>query len=260
MKISAVIITKNEEKILARCLESVKWADEIIVVDSGSADNTREIAKAFGAKVINRKWEGFARQKNFAIAAAKHPWVLSLDADEVVTDSLKEEIKKTVIAGAAAGYYIPRRTFFYGRLLKHGSIYPDNQLRLFKKDSGKYEDTEIHERFLLKGNPGFLKNPMSHYSKESVKAHVEAMNKYTTLEVKRAVKIGYRPTGYSVLIKPVFYFMKHYIVKAGFLDGFAGLVYYFVNAMYIFTRELKIMEATGFSKYRLLATLHKRAR
>lgn len=260
MSLSVVLITKNEEKIIARCLESAGWADEIIVIDSGSTDNTASIAKRFGAKVIFKKWEGYAKQKNFGISKAKNQWILSLDADEIITAELKEEIIKTVHGGGFAGFYIPRRTYFYGCLLKHGNIYPDRQLRLFIKGAGKYEETDIHERFILDGEAGHLKNPMLHYSKDSIKAHVAAMNSYTSLEVKRAVKIGYKPTGYSVLIKPVLYFMKRYIFRAGFLDGFAGLVYYSINAIYIFTREIKIMEESGISKFNLLGTLFKRAR
>jgi glycosyltransferase involved in cell wall biosynthesis len=262
MSVSVVLITKNEEKIIARCLESIRWADEIIVVDSGSADDTVPIAKRFGAKVILKKWEGYAKQKNFGMSKAKSRWILSLDADEIITAELNEEILSAVHGknGDYDGFYIPRRTYFYGRLLKHGNIYPDYQLRLFRKGAGKYEETEIHERLVLKGEAGRMKNPMLHYSKDSIKAHVEVMNSYTTLEVKRAIKIGYMPTGYSVLIKPMLYFMKHYIFRAGFLDGFAGLVYYTINSMYIFTREIKIMEAVGVGKFNLMKTLLKRAR
>lgn len=268
-KISAVIIVKNEEKILAQCLDSLAWVDEIIVIDSGSTDRTVKIAKAYGAKVSVRKWEGFAKQKNFSISKVNNPWILSVDADEIVTSGLKEEILKITGSGSPfakvspdkpAGYNIPRRTYFYGRLLKFGNIYPDYQLRLFKKGSGKYEETEIHERFILEGRVENLINPMIHYSKDSVKAHIESMNSYTSLEVKRAVKKGYKPTGYSVLIKPVLYFAKHYIFRGGFLDGFAGLVYYSINSMYIFTTEIKIMEAVGIKNISLLKTIFKKAR
>ena len=264
MKLSVALITKNEEKILARCLEAVSGADEIIVVDSYSTDRTVEIAKAYGAKVFMKKWEGFSRQKNFAISKAKNQWVLSLDADEIATPELKKEICK-ITGGAAeaagiSGFFIPRRTYFYGCLMRHGKVYPDYQMRLFKKGKGLFEETEIHERLIIDGEAGRLKNPLLHYSKVDISAHISAVNSYTELEAKRAVKLGYRPTGYSVIIKPFLYFMKHYIWKFGFLDGLAGLVYYSINAAYVFLKEVKAMEASGIDSIGLLGTIFKRAR
>jgi len=264
MNLSVVLITKNEEKILARCLEAVSGAGEIIIVDSFSTDRTVEIAKAYGAKVFMKKWEGYSKQKNFAISRAKNPWILSLDADEIVTPELKEEIKEITCGSGStveiSGFFIPRRTYFYGCLMRHGKVYPDYQMRLFKNGSGSFEETEIHERLIVDGKSGRLKNPLLHYSKTDVGAHISAVNSYTELEAKRAVKLGYRPTGYSVIIKPFLYFMKHYIWKFGFLDGMAGLVYYSINAAYVFLKEVKAMEAAGMESIDLIGTIFKRAR
>ena len=150
--------------------------------------------------------------------------------------------------------------FSLGRqMLEIGKVMEET-LRLSGKNAGKYEETQMYERFMLESKAGYPGNPMFQYSKGGIRAHVESMNKYTSLEVKRSIKTGYMPTGYSVFIKPLLYFMKHYFVKAGFLDGFAGLVYHSINAMYIFTMEIKIMEAAGISGFKLLTTLHKRAR
>ncbi len=274
MKLSVVIITKNEERIISRCLDAVKWADEIIIADSGSTDRTLEIAKRFKAKIFKKTWAGYSKQKNFAISKAKGDWILSLDADEIVTPELKDEIyrviaPKTPLNGqstidnrksALNGYFIPRKTYFYGHLMRFGNTYPDSQMRLFKKGKASFEETDIHERAVVEGQAGELKNSMLHYSKTDIASHISAINSYTELEVKKAIKAGYRPTGYSVLIKPLLYFMKHYIWKAGFLDGVPGFIYYNINAMYIFIREVKIMEALGMSKINLLGTILKRAK
>lgn len=158
------------------------------------------------------------------------------------------------------GFLIPRRTYFYGCLMRFGKVYPDYQMRLFRKGRGSFEITEIHERLIIDGKAGRLKNPMLHYSKTDIGAHINTVNSYTELEAKRAVKLGYRPTGYSVIIKPFLYFMKHYIWKFGFLDGLAGLVYYSINAAYVFIKEVKAMEAAGIGGIDLMGTIFKRAR
>lgn len=278
MRISAVIIAKNEEKIIGQCLDSLRWADEIILVDSGSADETVKIARKYGAKVFKREWDGYSGQKNFGISKARGEWVLSLDADEIVTGELREEIRKIVQSPGSrvqggkpetgnrkpelspAGYYIPRKSFFYGKELRFGDIYPDYQLRLFKRGSGKYTKTELHERIELDGRAAKLKKPMLHFSKDSVAGHVDAMDKYTGLEVIRALKIGYRPTGYSVFIKPALNFIKYYFFKLGFLDGIKGLIYQSIVAQYYFVKEVKIMEALGIEWGEIAGSLFKRAR
>jgi (heptosyl)LPS beta-1,4-glucosyltransferase len=285
VKVSAVIITRNEEKILAQCLDSLGWAGEIIVVDSGSSDRTLEIAEEYGAKIYKRKWPGYAGQKNYGISKAKGEWILSIDADEIITGELRGEIEgivgnsergtrksesKTQIDNRqpttvnrnsdVTGYYIPRRTFFYGSELRFGDVYPDSQLRLFKKGRGSYVKTELHERIKITGKTGVLKNPMLHYSKADVQAHVRAMNDYTGLELRRAVRIGYRPTGYSVFLKPAFNFIKYYFFKLGFLDGTAGFIYQAVTEQYYFVKEVKIMQALGMGWGDMKGTLFKRAK
>jgi glycosyltransferase involved in cell wall biosynthesis len=258
-KISAVIITKDEEKIIARCLDCLQWVDEIIVIDSGSTDNTMKIARQYGAKVYSREWAGYARQKNFGIAKAKNGWVLSLDADEIMTDELADEIKNIPDSGAGkAGFFIARKNIYYGRWLRFGGIYPDHQLRLFKKQAGKYDEVDLHECVGIKGETGTLKNPVMHYTKDSIHEHIEFVNKYTELEAKRLFEKGHIPTGYSALIKPKFYFLKHYIFKLGFLDGWQGFACHVISSMYVFMTEIKVMEKQGMGKIHLLKTLLKR--
>lgn len=238
----------------------LQWADEIIVVDSGSTDDTVKIARRFGAKVYKRKWDGYAKQKNFAISKAKNEWVLSLDADEIVTHELADEIKAVPDNGAGKnGFFVSRQNMYYGKWLRFGGIYPDRQLRLFRKKAGKYDDVEIHECVVISGDTGNFKNPLIHYTKDTIHEHIDFVNKYTELEAARLFKNGHVPTGYSALIKPKLYFLKHYIFKLGFLDGWQGFVYHMISSMYVFMTEVKVMEKLGMGRIQLLKTLFKRA-
>jgi glycosyltransferase involved in cell wall biosynthesis len=242
------------------CLESLSWVDEIILVDSGSTDTTVKIAEKSGARVFFKKWAGYALQKNFAISKTRGNWVLCVDADEIITGPLKEEILSLLAANPDKdGYFIPRENYFYGKLMKHGGLYPDGQVRLFRKGKGHFPPIMLHETLEIDGKTGWLKNPMKHFTKKTIKEHLEYSNKYTGLETEQRLKSNYAPTGYSVFIKPFFRFVSHYFFKAGFLDGFNGLVYQVITAFTLFLSEIKILEARGF-KDNLLLTLFKRAR
>jgi glycosyltransferase involved in cell wall biosynthesis len=260
-KISAVIITKNEEKIIAKCLGSLKWVNEIIVIDCGSEDNTVEIAKQYGAKVYFNEWQGYAKQKNFGIAKAKNDWILSLDADEIMTDELIDEIKSLPDSGTGkSGFFIARKNMYYGKWLRYGKVYPDKQLRLFNKHAGNFGDVEIHECVNIKGATDILKNPMIHYTKDSIKEHIECVNKYSTLHADMLLKKGYYPTGRSIFLKPFFHFLKRYFLKLGFLDGYHGLVHHAISAMCIYKTQVKVMKKLGLGKVYLLRTLLKKAK
>ncbi|MCE5299370.1 MAG: glycosyltransferase family 2 protein [Spirochaetia bacterium] len=263
MNLSVVVITKNEERVLARCLDSVKAADEVIVVDSGSTDATDSIAKSHGAKFIYRKWDSYARQKNFGIAAARGKWVLSVDADEAVTPELMCEIKEIIAGykpGAPVGYYAPRLNIYYNnKPLRRGGLYPDHQLRFFKKGRARFRDVAVHENMEVDGATARLRNDMLHYTKPGIEAHIKAVNDYTDMEAKRYA--GRVPTGYSTLLKPLTYFISRYFFKLGFLDGMAGLIYHTLSAHYVFIKEVKLLEAHGRLEWeRLLRTLFVRSR
>jgi len=280
--ISAVIITKNEEKIIGLCLSRLSFAKEVIVIDSGSEDNTVKTAKKYGAKVFYKKWQGYAKQKNFGISKAKGEWILSVDADEIVTKELGAEIVQAVKqshlrqgfhlrqdssgqAGGQAkdqmrGYYIPVKNNYYGKFLKFGGQYPDYHLRLFRKGKGKFTETEVHEGIEVKGAKAKLKNPIMHYTCATVEEHIERINYYTDLEAEKAIKNRYAPTGYSVIIRPGVIFFKNYFLKLGFLDGMEGLIHHVISARYLFIKEAKIMEKKGINKFRLLQTLFKKLR
>jgi glycosyltransferase involved in cell wall biosynthesis len=261
MLITAVIITKNEENNIKRCLESLKWVDEIVLVDSMSGDMTISIAKNFKARIFLKRWQGYASQKNYAISRAKGEWILSIDADEEVTEGLRKEILEKIRSGADKnGYMIPFKTVYYGKWLKYGGLYPDLHLRLFKKNMGSFEESEVHEALCVKGKIGIMDNGICHYTAKHIFEHIETINKYTDLEAIRNINRGYVPTGYSVLIKPVFNFIKLYFLKFGFMDGIQGLVYQILSAFYIFLKEVKTLEKSGFKNSRLLNTILLKAK
>lgn len=243
--ISAVIIAFNEEKNIVRAVRSVGWADEVIVVDSGSTDSTAALARSHGARVFNNKWPGFATQKNFAIKKAGREWVLNLDADEVVSAELAASIREAVLSGEKrSGFWICRRNYYYGSrdYMKYGNVFPDASIRLIRNGRGRYNDSLVHEQLLVKGETGRLPGFIDHYSKPYVSGHLAAINKYTSLEAADSFKKGRRASGYSILIKPVLFFVKRYVFKAGFRDGFQGFVYQLLSAVYVFIHEIKLLE------------------
>lgn len=260
--VSVVIIAQNEGRIISRCLESAAWAAEIIVVDGGSTDDTVKTALAYGAKVFQHKFEGYVEQKNFAISKASNEWVLSVDADEIIEKPLSEEILSAVKnAGAFDGYYIPRKNFYYtNRFLRFGGLYPDRQLRLFRKGKGIFEGGRIHEGLKLRGEAGALKNALLHYTKPGIEAHINTVNRYTGLEAEKSLSEGKRATGYTLLIKPAAYFIKHYFLKLGFLDGPEGLIYHLISAHYVFIKEIKLAEKQGLNNIKPMSTILDRGK
>ncbi len=230
-KISTVIITYNEEKNIKDCLESVKWTDEIIVVDSYSTDNTIKICKKFGKKVkiFKRKWDSYSNQKNFGIKKTKYNWILSIDADERITPALKEEIKKVLARNQKCnGYKIPRKNFYFGKWIKWGGNYPDYQLRLFNKKYGEFKNVPVHEGVIVNGKVCALKNPMLHFSYKSIDDYFKRLIKYTELEkeilISKKVKINIFTILYYIIFLPFKKFVSRFIFKLGFLDGLDGLI------------------------------------
>jgi glycosyltransferase involved in cell wall biosynthesis len=258
--VSAVIITKNEEKMLTFCLNGIKWVDEIIIVDCGSTDKTVKIAKKYGAKVYYKKWPGYAAQKNYAISKATGKWVLNIDADEVITEGLKYEIMTVLKNGTDKNAFdMPLNNIFYGRWLRHGGLSPDRNVRFFRKHCGKYPPCDIHEKLQIHGETGHFRNPLIRHAEEKISTHLASINEYTDLEVKHRLRCGCMPTGYTVFIRPVYRFIKYYFFKLGFLDGIQGLTFHLLTALDLFVQEVKILEKTGL-KVNLLKTLFKRSK
>ncbi len=245
MSVAAIVITKNEERNIAACLESVRWADERIVVDAESRDRTVEIAKRHAAQVHVRPWPGYGPQKNFGIEQAGAEWILIVDADERITPALREEIQAVLKTGppvGIAGYEIPRRNFFYGRWMQGGGMYPDYQLRLFHKTAGRYDDTQLHENLRLRGRIERLRHPMDHDSMPTIGHHVKKMMGYTTLGALEKLK---STPGVSVLDLAANHLgtiLKTYLLRGGYKDGIRGLIVAMFAGMHTFVKYAKAYE------------------
>jgi glycosyltransferase involved in cell wall biosynthesis len=243
--LSVVVITFNEEANLPRTLESVKWADEIVVVDSGSTDKTVEVAKMYGAKVWVETWKGFAAQKNSAIEKATCDWVLSIDADEVVTSDLKQAIQHAIAipANNLSGYWIPRMNYIFGRWMRHGGYWPDRKLRLFRRGKGRLELRPVHETIQVDGSVGHLSEPLFHEAYPTLTGYIEHMNRYSSLGAEVATSKG--ATSFSVakiLLRPVFTFIYNYFFRLGLLDGREGLLLHLYHSVYVSWKYAKAWE------------------
>jgi glycosyltransferase involved in cell wall biosynthesis len=242
-KLSVTIITKNEAADIGAALDSVSWADERIVVDSCSTDDTAGIAARHGARVVSREWPGYVAQKNHAASLADNDWILSLDDDERVTKELAAEIQQTLRAEPAArGFRIPRVTFHLGRWIRTTDWYPDYQLRLYDRRAAGWTGTYVHEGVAVKGSVGRLRNELQHYAYRDVAEHQETIDHYTTLAARQMFEQGRRATALDVAVQPAFAFFRNYILKRGFMDGSAGLTISRMNARYVGMKFEKLRE------------------
>jgi (heptosyl)LPS beta-1,4-glucosyltransferase len=245
MSIAAIVITKDEERNIAACLESLRWADEIVVVDACSSDRTVEIARTYTNQVMVRPWPGYGPQKNFGMDQAKADWVLIVDADERVTEPLRQEIQSLVQAAApsdVAGFEIPRRNFFYGRWIRGGGIYPDYQLRLFRRSAGRYDDVLLHERLQLRGRIAHLQHPLDHYSMPGIREHVRKMVRYTTLGAQEKLKARSRVTPMELAGHHLGTIVKTYVLRGGWRDGIHGVIVALFAGMHTFVKYAKAWE------------------
>lgn len=223
-QISITIITKNEAQNIRRCLESVKWADEIIIVDSGSTDDTITIAKEYTDKVYITDWPGFGPQKNRALDYATKPWVLSLDADEEITPELAKEIQSTINRETEySAYEIPRYLVFLDKIIKYASG-SSKHLRLFKRTECRFQDVMVHEDLIVKGKSATLKAAMYHYSFPDIQTILQKMNQYTSLVAKQRLERGKKASLLKAFIHALWMFIRVYFIKGGFLDGGPGLI------------------------------------
>jgi glycosyltransferase involved in cell wall biosynthesis len=242
--LTVTVITKNEAQNLAAALESVRWADEVVVVDSESTDDTVAIARRYTDRVLVRAWPGYAAQKNFAAEQATHDWILSLDADERVSPALADEIK-TLVNGtphAAAGYRIPRVTFHFGRWIRSTDWYPDYQLRLYDRRRARWLGRLVHESVQADGPIGRLRHELQHYAYRDISHHLQTMDRYTTLAARQMFEEGRRASWIDILVVPRLTFFRNYILRGGFRDGMAGLVISAMNSYYVGLKFAKLWE------------------
>ena len=240
--LSACIITYNEADRIDDCVRSVGFCDEVIVVDSHSTDATRELAAARGARVIERDWPGYRSQKQFAVEAAHNDWVLCLDADERVSDELRGEIEswRQCGFGEFAGWSVPRITEYFGRFLRHGNAYPDRLIRLFDRRRGGWAGREIHENTRVQGPVGRLKGRLEHYAYRSLTDHLSRMQRYADLMGQSLHESGQRCGLAKVLLNPQWRFLRGYLLRLGFLDGWRGLVFALVESSYVRRKYLSL--------------------
>ncbi len=256
MKISAVIITFNEEKNIRRAVESVKWADEIIVVDSESGDKTREIAESLGASVFVQKWLGFSKQKQFAVEKASNDWIFSLDADEEVSEHLKAEIlkiKDLPEIEKADGYKIPRLSFYMNRPIRHSGWYPDRQLRFFNRNKGQWKDVLIHESVEMKKGAKVknLESDIYHFSVENAAHHHRMIGeRYAPLAARQMFERGNTTSPLKIYTAGLTTFLQTYILKGGFLDGLPGFAIARFAAHHAFLKHLLLWEKIEADKNR----------
>jgi glycosyltransferase involved in cell wall biosynthesis len=240
--LSVAIITLDAAAQLGACLDSVAFADDLLVVDSGSRDDTVAVAERHGARVIKAPWRGFGPQKQLAVDNAKHDWVLCVDADEQVSPELVRAITAVVAAPAAQAYRMARRNRFLGRWLRHGEGYPDWSLRLFDRRHAHWSADAVHERVIHQGSIGTLNGDLLHESAESLDQYLDKQNRYTSLQASRLHAEGCRTGGARLMLSPVLRFFKFYLLRLGFLDGIPGLLHISIGCMNSYLKYAKLIE------------------
>lgn len=240
MKISAAIIALNEERNIARAIESLRCCEEVVVVDSGSTDRTVELARVHGARVVETHWRGYAAQKNFASAVCEHDWVLSLDADEALSEALEGEIWQLKKNGPQHdGYTMPRLAQYLGRWILHSGWYPDRKVRLFHRDKAEWVGDYVHESVKVRGSVGQLENNLLHFTCSSLSEHLRTLDRYTTLAAEQVVAQGKTVTWRHLALDPAWTWVKSYVLQRGFLDGAEGLAIAYMASIYTFLKYAK---------------------
>ncbi|TAK15926.1 MAG: glycosyltransferase family 2 protein [Acidobacteria bacterium] len=241
MKVTALVITLNEAAHIEACLGSLGWADERLVIDSGSTDGTVAIAERLGATVITRAFDGYSAQKNFGASRAAHDWIVSIDADERVTPELAAEMRAAVAApGDHAGFRMPRVTWHLGRWIRCTDWYPDNQLRLYDRRRARWNGRKVHESVIADGPVGRLQHELQHYAYRDIAHHLDTINRYTTLAAEEMHARGRRTGIVELLLHPPAAFLRNYILRGGFTAGIPGLIVSAMNSYYVFLKFAKL--------------------
>jgi len=244
LKISACVTAGNEESKIAACLASLAWCDEIIVVDSFSKDKTCEISKQYTPLVFQHVWEGYIAQKNYIRSLANHPWILFVDADEIVSADLRAEIENVFIRGPGniVGFQFPRMVYYLGKWIHHGEWYPDTKLRLFQKDKGHSEGREPHDRVFVDGPIQTLQFPLYHFTYDDMADHIHTLNRFSSISAGEKFTHGEKFHWRDILFRPPWRFLKSYFLKRGFLDGQQGFIIALMSSYGVFIKYAKLME------------------
>ncbi|MGA2118024.1 MAG: glycosyltransferase family 2 protein [Bryobacteraceae bacterium] len=246
MKITATIITRDEERNIARAIESLRCCDEILIVDSGSTDRTMELAEKLGARVVEAGWRGYSGQKNWAAEQAVNDWILSLDADEALSEALEAEIWNLKKTGPRFdAYTMPRLARYLGRWILHSGWHPDRKIRLYDRRKARWVGDFVHETVMFEGRVGHLEANILHFTCESLAEHVKTMDRYTTLAAQELAARRVKVPLWRVMAAPVWTFLKTYLVERGFLDGFEGLVISYMAAFYTLLKYAKARNMSG---------------
>ena len=242
--VSAIVVCFNEEERIQDCLESLRWCDEIVVVDAYSTDRTPEICRRYTNRFIQRVWAGYRDQKAFAHSQATRDWVLLVDSDERVTPELRDEIRNALLDDAHeyAGYALPRLVHYLGRWWRRGGWYPDYDVRLFQRERATWGGSEPHEKILVDGRVRRLRHPLHHYSYRSIEDHLQRINRFTSVSSRELKKEGSRWRLSDALLRPAARFFRSYILKRGFMEGFAGFYVAVTAAVYVFLKYAKLWE------------------
>jgi glycosyltransferase involved in cell wall biosynthesis len=246
MKITATIITLNEERHITRAIESLRCCDEILVLDSGSIDRTVELAENLGARVIDSPWRGYSGQKNSAAEQAAHDWILSIDADEALSEALEGEIWNLKKNGPRYdAYTVPRLAQYLGRWILHSGWYPDRKIRLYHRAKARWVGDFVHESVQVRGRVGHLEANLLHFTCDSLSEHLKTMDRYTTLAAEELVSRRVRLSMRHLIVDPTWTFAKTYFLQAGFLDGLEGLTIAYMAALYTFLKYAKARNMTS---------------
>jgi glycosyltransferase involved in cell wall biosynthesis len=240
--LSACVITRNEADRIGACLGALAFCDELLVVDAHSSDATREIAAACGARVIERDWPGYRSQKQFATDAASHDWVLSVDADELVTPALRSEIEALRASGfaGAQGWTIPRLTEYFGAFLRHGNAWPDRQVRLYDRRVARWAGHEVHEKIAVGGQTAQLAAPLEHHAYRDLEDHLQRVDRYASLMAEAMYREGRRGSLAAVFLNPLWRLLRGLLLKRGLLDGWRGVLFHLVEAGYVHRKYLRL--------------------